>query len=184
MWPKSSTELFEVTRGAHITLIAQQHSKWLSHNFVFHCCMLSAPVLKCLDHADPSSGENISTSYSIIRLSEWSAPPPKSSFLLCETAHTAVLPSCNTPAHAMLWIDTITTAVGQRLSGEKKGKTLLGKKNWHKVHCTYCTLGSGRWPTLASCQVYNKTNTETACPSWAESQKSRREEGDRVWLKR
>lgn len=67
---------------------------------------------------------------------------------------------------------------------EKKTKHCWGKKNWHKVHCTYCTLGSGRQPTLAPCQVYNKTNTETACPSWAASQrKGREEEDDQGWLK-
>lgn len=66
MWPKSSSELFEVTRGAHITLIAQQHSKWLSHyNFFIVACsqhqswsswtMLTQTQEKTWEHTIPLS---------------------------------------------------------------------------------------------------------------------------------
>lgn len=96
--------------------------------------------------------------------------PPKTSCLLWEPLPTAVLPLCKTPVHAIHWTDTITTAVGQWLGG-KKAKHCWGKekkKNWHKVHCTYCTLSGGRQPTLAPCQVYNKTKHRDSMPqlSW------------------
>lgn len=147
MWPKSSSELFEVTRGAHITLIAQQHSKWLSHYNFFHCCILPAPVLKLLDHVDPNSGETISTCHSIIKPSEWLVPHP--GHPACHVPN-AVPTSCKTPAYTILWIDTKTT-VGQRL--RKKGKALLGEKTGTRftVHTVPLALADGpHWHTAKS----------------------------------
>lgn len=61
--PRPRTAVFEVTREARITLIAQPCSKWLSHFFFF------ASPLRCLttqqlpDHVDLNLRKNTSTRY-------------------------------------------------------------------------------------------------------------------------